>query len=227
MIGIIVLLALSWAALYIFKRKSLLALGFTPPGQRLGLFITGFLFTAILCAAFRWLLVFLQSGSWSLNENASASLILNAFWWDFKSVLTEELVFRGALLYLVMQWLGEKKAILISALAFGVYHWFSTGVFGNLVPMVFILIGTGFIGYAWAYAFARTGSMLLPFGFHLGWNFTFNTIFSQGPLGELLLVSNIAEANSGWVSLLELSSWLFIVPLLTMLLIKKMNPVRT
>jgi membrane protease YdiL (CAAX protease family) len=49
------------------------------------------------------------------------------------------------------------------------------------MPMVVVFIITGFMGWAWAFAFNKTNSMALPAGFHLGWNFTFMQ-FSQGVL---------------------------------------------
>jgi hypothetical protein len=48
--------------------------------------------------------------------------------------------------------LGSKKSVLISAITIGVYHWFSHGIFGNLVPMFFVFMGAGLMGYAWALA---------------------------------------------------------------------------
>ena len=35
------------------------------------------------------------------------------------------------------------------------------------------------MGFAWAFAFNKTGSMALPIGLHLGWNFVFNAIFTK------------------------------------------------
>jgi hypothetical protein len=95
-------------------------------------------------------------------------------------VLTEELIFRGALLYILLQKIGSPKSIWISAIAFGVYHWFSYGVLGNLQAMILVFIRTGLMGYAWAWAFAKTRSILLPFGLHLGWNVTYKLFFQKG-----------------------------------------------
>ena len=40
-------------------------------------------------------------------------------------MLYEELLFRGYLLYQAMRLLGARRAVLLDAAAFGVYHWFS------------------------------------------------------------------------------------------------------
>ena len=155
-----------------------------------------------------------------MNKDITTKIILKSFWWDFKSVLTEELIFRGALLYILIQKIGSTKSIMISAIAFGIYHWFSYGVLGNVMAMVLVFIGTWLMGYAWAWAFSKTKSIMLPLGLHLGWNFTYNTIFSGGPLGELLLISKGGNELTGWVSLLNFISGLVIVPILVLIYVK-------
>jgi hypothetical protein len=137
-----------------------------------------------------------------------------------KSVLTEELIFRSALLYILIQKIGSNKSILISAIAFGIYHWFSYGVLGNVMAMILVFIGTGLMGYAWALAFSKTKSIMLPFGLHLGWNFIYNTIFSNGPLGELMLISKGGNELTDWTSLLNFVSGLIIVPILVLIYVK-------
>lgn len=220
MIGILVALALSWVLLYLIEKKSLTALGFLPVAKRAKQFLIGFVLTGILCALVQYLEAFLQSSTWVLNEAITTKAVLHAFFWDFKSVLTEELVFRGALLYILIRKIGSPKSILISAIAFGVYHWFSYGVLGNVMAMILVFIGTGLMGYAWAWAFSKTRSIALPFGLHLGWNFIYNTIFSKGPLGELVLVSKGGNALADWASLLNFASGLVIVPLLVLIYVR-------
>ena len=204
MIGILVELIISWILLYLIERRNILSLGFLPITKRLKQLAIGFLITAIRCIGVESLEMLWRSSSLHLNENSNAALILNMFWWDFKSVLTEELLFRGAILFILIKRIGADKAIIISAVAFGIYHWFSFGIFGNIVPMFFVFIGTGLMGYAWALAFSKTKSIFLPLGLHLGWNFTINTIFSKGSLGKGLLVSEGGHIISDWFSLIGL-----------------------
>lgn len=218
MLGILVIVIVSWILLYIAERKSILALGFLPVSKRLRQFAVGFTITAALCVADQILEAVLRSSEWIWHGNFRS--VANMLWWDFKSVLTEELIFRGALLYILIRKLGLQKALLISSIAFGAYHWFSYGLWGNVVPMVVIFIGTGLMGYAWALAFAKTKSIFMPIGLHLGWNFTQNTVFSKGPLGEGLLELNGGESISDFYSLVGL--WL--IPLLLVLVVKYWLP---
>lgn len=216
MLGIVILLALSWLLLHFIENKNLLALGLMPPAKRIRQFTVSFILTALLCFLAQYLEAFFKDSSWVINEKMTTKALFQSAYWDIKSVLSEELVFRGALLYLLIHKMGRKKSILLSAAAFGVYHWFSYGVIGNLIPMLLVFLGTGLMGYAWALAFAKSKTMVIPFGLHLGWNVVYNTVFSKGPLGETLLVSEGGQALSDWISLLNFSIGLIGVPMLVL-----------
>ena len=220
MIGILVAIAISWLLLYLIEKKNILALGFLPITKRLKQFSIGFIITGILCVLVQYLEAYLKSSTWILSEDVTSVIIINSFWWDLKSVLTEELIFRGALLYILIQKIGSKKSILISAIAFGIYHWFSFGVLGNVMAMILIFVGTGLMGYAWALAFSKTNSIMFPFGLHLGWNFIYNTIFSKGPLGELVLISRGGTDLTNWDSLLNFMSGMVFVPIIVLVYVK-------
>lgn len=220
MIGILLAIAISWLLLYLIEKQHISVLGFLPIRKRLNQFLVGFLITGLLCALVQYLESYLKSSIWVLNTNITSGIILKSFWWDVKSVLTEELIFRGALLYILIQKLGVQKGVLISAIAFGVYHWFSYGVLGNPMAMVLVFIGTGLMGYAWAWGFAKTRSIILPFGLHLGWNFNYNTLFSKGPLGQLVLISEGGNELTHWASLSNFISGLVIIPILVLIYVK-------
>jgi len=204
MAGNIVGLLLSWAVLWLAQRKSILALGFTPVAKRIFQFAIAFLFSALLCASLQLFESFLTHSRWLINSRITFSQITESLRWNFNSVLFEELIFRGALLYIAIKRLGNKKAILLSAICFGIYHWFSFGLLGNVVPMVVVFIITGLMGLAWAYAFSKTNSMALPIGFHLGWNFVFNAVFSKGGFTNTPVL--IFEPTSNYSALTGFSS---------------------
>ena len=220
MIGILVALAISWLLLFFIEKRNILVLGFLPVIKRLKQFLIGFIITGVLCAFVQYLEAYLKSSVWALNDNISAEIILKSSWWYIKSVLTEELIFRGALLYILIQKIGSRRGTLISAIAFGIYHWFSYGVLGNIMAMVLVFIGTGLMGYALAWAFAKTKSIILPFGLHFGWNFVHNSIFSKGPLGDLMLISSGGNELTDWTSLLNFTSGLIIVPILVLVYVR-------
>ena len=190
MLGIAVLLIISWLLLYLIQKVHLNSLGLLPDKKISIYCLTGFILAIVLSFFAQFAGSFINDSRWILNDEVKLSTIGNAIWWDAKSVLTEELLFRGAILYILIARIGPGKSILISAISFGIYHWFSYGLLGNVVPMVLIFVGSGLMGYAWALAFSRTGSILLPFVLHLGWNLVQNIIFSKGPLGKLVLLQS-------------------------------------
>lgn len=220
MLGIAIALIISWIILYLFEKKSILSLGFLPFSKRIKQFAIGFIITAILCVSVELIELLLKSSGLYINKEYSLRLFGSMFFWDIKSVITEELIFRGAILLILLERLGTKAGLLISAIAFGIYHWFSFGIFGNIIPMIVVFIGTGIMGYAWALSFYKTKTILMPIGLHFGWNFTFNTIFSKGPLGEGLLIIEGGRMLSDWFSLVGL--WL--VPVIVLLIIKYWIP---
>jgi len=135
MIGIIVQLALSWLLVWLFEKGNLGFLGFYPTKRRLLDFGFFFIITALCCSSDFFIRMLFIKQEWKLNPAVSANLILTGIWWNIKSVLFEELIFRGVLFYILIKKLGATKAIIISAVGFGIYHWFSQEAFGNIPQM--------------------------------------------------------------------------------------------
>jgi uncharacterized protein len=173
-------LILSWGLLYLFCKQSLIALGINPITKRLFQVIIGFVIFGVLSTCIQLLDSSMTKTSLTLNSDVSLGLILQLLWSDSLSVLFEELLFRGALLYIAIQKLGAKEGLLLSSIGFGIYHWFTYGVLGNFPMMLFVLVMTAIPGFMFAYAFLKTKSIALPIGMHLGWNFTTVSIFSEG-----------------------------------------------
>ena len=224
MLGILVQLMISWLLLRFFYRENLNVLGIFPSKSRRSQFALGFIFTALLCTLIQLVDSALTNTAWKLNENLTVLGTLNFLWWNVKSVVFEELIFRGALLYIAIRKWGARTGILLSAIAFGIYHWFTFGVLGNIVLMLAVFLMTSISGLVWAYAFEKTKSMMLPVGLHLGWNFVFNSVFSKGPLGEQIL---IPQPDQNYIHLSNELSFLVhfllpntVVPALTFIYIK-------
>ena len=111
----------------------------------------------------------------------------NSFWWNIKSVLFEEFIFRGALLYIIMQKLRKKRGCFFCYLFWYlslVFLWIIWKFHTNDSYLFSNRIHWSCLGLC----FSKTKSMLLPIGLHLGWNFTLNQIFSKGPLGNQLFI---------------------------------------
>lgn len=211
------LLLISWLLLRI-EDKRLDALGFNAPQLRLRQFGAGLALAAAVAGIQQLGYAYSLGTTWLPNPDLSAGLLLDSLRWNLNSVLYEELVFRGYLLYQALRHLGERRALALDAFAFGVYHWFSYGVIGNPVAMAYVLVNTGLFGLMFAMAFTRTGSLALPVGLHLGWNLATNVVFSAGPLGATLLVAaNGAQRLKATGSLGMLLK--FVLPLLLVALV--------
>ena len=170
MLGLLVVFVLSWLILWFFSKEHISILGIIPSSRLLREFSAGFLFMAIMCTINLLGQSYFKEISYVQNSNFGIWESLNAIWWTFKAALLEELVFRGAILYILIRKLGIVKACLIDAVAFGLYHWFSYEMFGSgLIPMIYIFLLTGASGWMFAYAFAKTKSLYAPLGLHFGW----------------------------------------------------------
>ncbi len=216
MVGLLVQLAISWLIIWWLERKDLRVLGFFPTATRLRDFSLFFLLTAALCASGFLLRTAFGGPGWTLNPKLTTTLFFEGLWWHLRSVLFEELIFRGVLLYILICRLGAMRAILISAVAFGIYHWFSFGVIGNVGQMIQVFIITGLMGIVYAYGYAKSLSLYIPVAIHLGWNFTQGFIFPEGAVGTSILQSAGAlnfRTNSIPVALL-----VYLFPLLSAIL---------
>jgi len=182
-----ILLAVSWLLLR-FEGKSLGTIGIDSQAVRARQFAAGFLVAGFAVLVQQLGLAAAAGVSWQLNRDADAGLVAHGLRWNVNSVLYEELLFRGYLLYQAIRRLGVRRGVLLGAAAFGVYHWFSYGVIGNPVMMAFVFLFTGAFGLMLALAFAVTKSVALPIGLHLGWNLVSYLGFSAGPLGRGLFV---------------------------------------
>jgi len=179
MIGILVQLLISWVLLRLIEKKNLIAIGIELSSQRLKYLCVGLLFPILYYSILFIVLSYIGKNPYHLNNNYTPTNFLEAIWYVFKSVAFETLIFQGALLFILINYLGSTKAILISAVSFGIYHWFSWNLFGQLSAMIITFLTTGVMGYLWAVAFDKTKSIYLPFALHFGSNFTSMILFSK------------------------------------------------
>lgn len=220
---LLVIFAISWLLLWLFRKEDPRVLGLIPSLKRIEHFIFGILIAAFICG-FNYFLQTIFSGSnWLLNKDFTIQDFFNSSWWNLHSVLYEELLFRGALLYLAINLIGIKKGCILSSICFGIYHWFSMNAFGNWWLMIYLFLGTGIMGYILALAYAKTNSLYLPIGLHFGWNFLNNVVFSQGPLGNQLLLLEVGERFSVFENIIVVVVSTFLLPFCAFLYIKKLK----
>ncbi len=188
MAGIIVQLLLSWFIIWLYEKGNLSVLGLFPTAARVRDFFLFLVVTMLSCSSGFFLRMYFGQEQWGLNPAFTWQLLLDGAWWNIKSVLFEELIFRGVLFYILIRLLGATWAMIISSAAFGVYHWFSFGILGNPAQMIMVFFITGAAGLLYAYGFVKTGALYATIAIHFGWNFTKGFIFSEGSIGNGILV---------------------------------------
>jgi uncharacterized protein len=224
MLGIAVQLAISWLVLWLTYRLNLEALGLLPNRRRLLDLAFGLLLGVVGCGSFFGLAALAAERNITLNPLYTLQHFGSAAGWHLRSVIFEELIFRGALLYVLIRKLGATKACLISAAAFGIYHWFTMGALGNPIMMLVLFLFTGFYGVLFALSFARTGSLYLPIALHFGWNLVQAIAFTQGK-GEQLLLMSGGHLFGMALSALLLAIPFACVPTLLYLYLKRRNKI--
>ncbi|WP_353549194.1 CPBP family intramembrane glutamic endopeptidase [Sediminibacterium sp. KACHI17] len=226
MIGILVQLLLSALLLWWIEKQSLSVLGWQPSIKRILQLSIGFLLAIMLAATYHLINGILTGTSWQRNPSFRLSELFNGLGWMLRSVLYEELIFRGALFYIALKRLGTTKALWLSVIAFGIYHWFSFGAFGQPFQMIFIFLITAAAGWMYSYAFIKTGSLYATIGLHFGWNCTGSLLFSQSSIGKYILipVKDPTFQQNDLRSFLFMFLYQFFIPaLITWLWLRKME----
>jgi len=223
MLGIVVALIISWLLIWFFERRNLSVLGFFPSGERSKDLFFGLVASSIISAIYYLSIGYVSGGKWTVNELFSMQSFFSGAWWTLKSVLFEELIFRGVLLYIAIRKLGLTIGCVVSAICFGAYHWFSYNVFGDVVQMLFIFLVTGIAGLMFAFAFGVTRSLYLPIALHYGYNFTSYLVFSNGPLGNQLFIMQNGSQTSGILSITASIFQLLALPLIVLWYLKRLR----
>lgn len=221
MLGIIAEIFVSWLLLWFVEKKHISVLGIRPTGSRMRDLFVGLLLSSLICSLYQLSIVYFAGDRWLINKDFTVQAFLSGSWWTLNSVLFEELIFRGALLYIAIRKTGTDKACILSACCFGVYHWFSYGAFGNTGQMLIIFLMTGVAGLMFAFAFAKTNSLYLPIGLHFGWNLFSIVVFSNGPLGHQLLLRDNENVIGGLLSLITFLFQVFALPALVFWYLKR------
>jgi uncharacterized protein len=183
MIQLIGLLAISWLLIWLFEKGNLSVLGLSPTRSRLKYFVVLFIITAICSSTAFLLRICFAKEVYMLNPALSFISVSAEVWHQFRSVLTEELICRGVLLYILIKKTGSKWAIFIASVIFAGLHWINDGAWRDLLHMIIVFSFTFAMGLLLAFSYAKTFSLLIPFAIHFGWNLTQNFIFPDKVTG--------------------------------------------
>ena len=142
-----------------------------------------------------------------VNWPAANSFIFGALLVFVFGAANEEMLFRGYILNHMSGPIGQ--ALLISSLLFAVTHGINPGGISLLFFFQLVLAG-----YVMGYMYLWSGSLWLPFGFHLSWNLVVGS-FLDAPMVEGALF-NLQVTSSLFVPLFYLG--MFAAPILALYL---------
>lgn len=186
MIAIVIELLVSWFLLKHFCHQDLRVLGFYAKGKPLFLSLVVPMFYLVILYLG---IAYLVENPYKFNPEYTLGDFFRSLYYVSKAVIFEELIFRGALLYMLVSRFGKTKAAFITAIAFGVYHWFSYGRIGHVFEMSRVFMSTGVFGYLLARICIKTGKIIFPIALHFAYNFTTMVVFSKEKnIGLQLLV---------------------------------------
>ena len=188
MLQIVALIAVSWLILWLTERGDLSVLGLAPTVQRVKYVAILFSVSAIISGSAYLLKMYFAKEVYVVDGTLTTTGFLIESWYQIRTVLTEELLCRGVILYIMIKKWGQGPAILVSSILFALLHWLNAGVWGNVVPMALVFAFTFAMGLLLAYSYARSNSLLLPFAIHLGWNWMQNYVFPDHPVGNHVFV---------------------------------------
>ena len=107
----------------------------------------------------------------------------------------EELVFRGYLFQNMMDGMGNKIAIVISCLIYGLIHAMNPNA-GLLSSLIIVLFG-----FMRIYGYLLTNMLWLSMGMHMGWNFFQGPVFGFHASGHgMVSVVKQGDLGPAWLS---------------------------
>lgn len=168
------------------------ALGLPLDRRRLGELAAGFVVTSTLFLAVAVVQSAMVGATWQFAGISGLFGALADLPLVLCLVLGEELLFRGSALRSLCEMAGDRWAIALTAVAFGVYHVLGTQHWAMGLVFQFLMPTIGGLLFAWAAV--RSGGLALPIGLHLGGNWVQASVAVFGPHA---VPGAAAEATAG------------------------------
>lgn len=182
----LVLLFASWICLR-FEWEGLPSIGFQFGRPWLRELVLGTLGGFSLMATTAAVVFALGGFHWSRTPGVGVGTLFKGAWLYLAVAFAEETGFRGYAFQRALQGLGTASALTLFALFFALVHWGNPGMSG--ATRIWATVNIALAAVLLGLAYLRTGSLALPIGIHLGWNWTQGTLFGFGVSGN---------AEAGW-----------------------------
>jgi len=162
-------MVLSWYFVRL-ERKTLHYLGLELNLRQIKLFLSGLLIGLAAYGVVVLLVAVYANPAFQINDHLVFIPFFSGIIFLLSSAVFEELMFRGYILKKLTESIGIVKALMVTGLLFGVYHWLAWGILGNWQLMILSLITTGIGHLIFATALLRSGSLYLSISIHYAWN---------------------------------------------------------
>lgn len=148
-------------------------------GAACGALAISFLFGMLWCAGGVRIVGF-SPEAFSVGPWVSLAMLVIYGALFFSVGFMEELMFRGYALHNLRVWLGLSGAIAVQAVLFAAGHAGNGGTLSlqSLLDEKWAMLNLVLIGYFFAFAYLKTGTLWFPIGFHAAWNWCLGCLWS-------------------------------------------------
>ena len=113
MLQLIGLILISWLIIWLFAKGNLSVLGLAPTTERLKYFAILFFASGIISASAFFLRMFFAQEVYTLTPSLTIGTILIEIWYQFRTVMTEELFAEGLYFIFLSKKLGRQNLSLL------------------------------------------------------------------------------------------------------------------
>lgn len=185
-IEFVIFLGAAWACLRL-ERAPLVSIGFRLDGRWGRDLALGALGGFALMGATALGVLALGGFHWTRTPGIGFGTLAKGLLLYLGVAFAEETGFRGYAFQRLIRGVGVPVAQLLFALFFALVHWGNPGMSG--ATRIWATVNIALAALLLGLAYLRTGSLALPIGIHLGWNWTQGTLFGFGVSGN---------AEAGW-----------------------------
>jgi membrane protease YdiL (CAAX protease family) len=169
LVSLFVALLSIWIMTRFVERRPFASLGLRLDPSALLLLTLGFLAIIIYKAILAYIISYTQLGllpKWPFLQPISdlSQFMLKVLPTVIPSAY-EEVIFRGYLLQTLLSGFGVLPAILVNSAIFALLHSYTSWI---------AYLNAGLLGFLFSSAYAKTRSLWLPIGMHIGWNLIVN-----------------------------------------------------
>jgi membrane protease YdiL (CAAX protease family) len=170
----VLVLTVTWLCLHL-ERQGFREIGLAPTRRHILQAGAGFVVGAGVFSALAVVQAAAAGQTWTVNPDRVITTVLVGVVGVLVMVVLEEVLFRGYAFRRLRDIGGDRLALVVSSVVFGLWHLLGRPYWGMGAFFVAALPALG--GLVFGYALLRSGSLLLPVGLHAGGNWASTSLF--------------------------------------------------